>query len=157
MTLDAIAHWNRVTGELFAHAAFQKKKDPRDRVLGYIDLRKDLLQGEAQEYSCLLGTLVQETFATHPRLREACDAGISSHARNVARDIAAAKALHAPDARWDPERWRCSRRPRCRRLRAREVQGRRRDRRRLRRSPATARRSPSGRQAVPANARSTRP
>ncbi len=103
MTLDAIAHWNRVTGELFAHAAFQKKKDPRDRVLGYIDLRKDLLQGEAQEYSCLLGTLVQETFATHPRLREACDAGISSHARNVARDIAAAKALHAPDARWDPE------------------------------------------------------
>ena len=33
----------------------------------------------------------------------ACDAGISTHARTVARDIAAAKALHAPDAHWDPE------------------------------------------------------
>ena len=103
MTLAAIEHWNRVTGELFAHAAFQKKKDPRDRVLGYIDFRKELLQGEAQDYSCLLGTLVQETFATHPRLRDACNAGISAHARTVARDIAAAKALHAPDAPWDPE------------------------------------------------------
>ena len=103
MTLAAIAHWNDVTGEVFAHAAFQTKKDPRDRVLGYIDFRKELLQGEAQDYSCLLGTLVQETFATHPRLRDACNAGISAHARTVARDIAAAKALHAPDAPWDPE------------------------------------------------------
>ena len=103
MTLAAIAHWNNITSEVFAHAAFQKKKDPRNRVLGYIDFRRELLQGEAQDYSCLLGTLVQETFATHPRLRDACDAGISAHARTVARDIAAAKALHAPDAHWDPE------------------------------------------------------
>lgn len=103
MTLAAIAHWNNITSEVFAHAAFQKKKDPRNRVLGYIDFRRELLRGEAQDYSCLLGTLVQETFATHPRLRDACDAGISAHARTVARDIAAAKALHAPDARWEPE------------------------------------------------------
>ena len=103
MTLAAIAHWNNITSEVFAHAAFQKKKDPRNRVLGYIDFRRELLQGEAQDYSCLLGTLVQETFATHPRLRDACDAGISAHPRTVARDIAAAKALHAPDARWEPE------------------------------------------------------
>jgi TetR/AcrR family transcriptional repressor of nem operon len=103
MTLAAIEHWNRVTGELFEHAGYQRKKDPRDRVLGYIDFRKALLQGEAQEYTCLLGTLVQETFATHPRLRDACNAGISAHAGTVARDIAAAKALHSPDARWDPQ------------------------------------------------------
>ena len=43
MTLAAIAHWNHVTGEVFAHAAFRKKKDPRDRVLGYIDFRNELL------------------------------------------------------------------------------------------------------------------
>jgi TetR/AcrR family transcriptional repressor of nem operon len=103
MTLAAIEHWNHVTGDLFEHAAYQRKKDPRDRVLGYIDFRKSLLEGRAEEYTCLLGTLVQETFATHPRLRDACNAGISAHARTVARDIAAAKALHAPEARWDPE------------------------------------------------------
>jgi TetR/AcrR family transcriptional repressor of nem operon len=103
MTLAAIEHWNRVTGELFEHAAYQRKKDPRDRVLGYIDFRKDLLRGRAQEFTCLLGTLVQETFATHPRLRDACNAGIRAHARTVARDLAAAKALHAPDASWEPK------------------------------------------------------
>jgi TetR/AcrR family transcriptional repressor of nem operon len=102
MTLAAIEHWNRVTGEVFEHAAFQRKKDPRDRVLGYIDFRKELLRGQAQEFTCLLGTLVQETFATHPRLRDACNAGISAHARNVERDLVAAKARHAPEATWDP-------------------------------------------------------
>jgi len=102
MTLAAIEHWNHVTAEVFQHAAYQRKKDPRDRVLAYIDFRKDLLQGQVQEFTCLLGTLVQETFATHPRLRDACNAGISAHARIVARDIAAAKTLHAPDAAWDP-------------------------------------------------------
>jgi TetR/AcrR family transcriptional repressor of nem operon len=103
MTLAAIEHWNRVTGEVFAHAAYQREQDPRDRVLGYIDLRKELLQGSVPEFTCLLGTLVQETFDTHPRLRDACNAGISAHARKVEHDIAAAKAMHAPAATWQPK------------------------------------------------------
>jgi TetR/AcrR family transcriptional repressor of nem operon len=103
MTLAAIEHWNRTTADLFEHADFQRKKDPRDRVLGYLDLRKALLQGEVEEFTCLLGTLVQETFDTHPRLRDACNAGISAHARNVERDLAAAKAQHVPAAPWDPK------------------------------------------------------
>ncbi len=103
MTLEAIAHWNQVTSTVFEQAGYREKADPRDRVLGYIDLRKQLLQGQTQEFTCLLGTLVQETYETHPRLRDACQAGISSHARTVERDLAAAKALHAPDASWDPK------------------------------------------------------
>lgn len=103
MTLAAIGHWNQVTGELFENAGYRRKKDPRDRVLGYIDFRKSLLRGPAQEFTCLLGTLVQETFESHPRLREACHAGISAHARTIERDLVAAKALHAPDAAWDPK------------------------------------------------------
>jgi TetR/AcrR family transcriptional repressor of nem operon len=103
MTLAAIAHWNDSTGAFFAGAPHQQLDDPRDRVLGYIDLRKSLLRGEVPDYTCLLGTLVQETFHTHPRLREACNDGITRHARTVGRDIAAAKALHAPDAGWDPQ------------------------------------------------------
>ena len=103
MTLAAIGHWNQVTGELFENAGYRRKKDPRDRVLGYIDFRKSLLRGPAQEFTCLLGTLVQETFESHPRLREACHAGISAHARTIERDLVAAKALHAPDAALGPE------------------------------------------------------
>lgn len=103
MTLEAIEHWNSVTGELFEQAAYKRRKDPRDRVLDYIDFRKGLIRGDVPEFTCLLGTLVQETFDTHPRLRDACRAGISGHARTVERDLVAAKALHAPDATWDPK------------------------------------------------------
>jgi TetR/AcrR family transcriptional regulator, transcriptional repressor for nem operon len=102
MTLAAIAHWNAVTGDLFAQAPYRRLADPRDRVLAYIDFRKQILRGEAAEFSCLLGTLVQETFDTYPRIRDACNDGIARHARVVADDIAAAKALYAPKAAWDP-------------------------------------------------------
>jgi TetR/AcrR family transcriptional regulator, transcriptional repressor for nem operon len=102
MTLAAVAHWNAVTGELFAHAPYRRLADPRDRVLAYIDFRKQILQGEAAQYSCLLGTLVQETFDTHPHIRDACNDGIARHARGIAEDIAAAKALYAAKAAWDP-------------------------------------------------------
>lgn len=102
MTLAAIEHWNVVTGALFASAPYRRLADPRDRVLAYIDFRRQIVRGEAAEYSCLLGTLVQETFDTHPRIRDACNDGIARHARTVADDIAAAKALYAPKAAWDP-------------------------------------------------------
>jgi len=103
MALVAVEHWNQTTGRLFALAPYQRLDDPRDRVLGYIEFRKQILRGDAPEFSCLLGTLVQETFDTHPRIRDACDDGIRQHARRVGEDIAAAKARYAPDAAWDPQ------------------------------------------------------
>jgi len=102
LALAAVHHWNVMTGGLFASAPFQAPPDPRDRVLGYIDFRAEILQGELPDFTCLLGTMVQETYETHPRIRDACNAGIASHAHTVAVDIAAAKAIYAPDATWDP-------------------------------------------------------
>ena len=103
LALAAVDHWNVMTGGLFASAPFQAPTDPRDRVLGYIDFRAEILQGELPDFTCLLGTMVQETFETHPRIRDACEHGITLHARVVAADIAAAKAQYAPDAPWQPE------------------------------------------------------
>ncbi len=102
MVLAAVDHWNTATGGLFAQAPYQQLADPRERVLGYLDFRRALLRGQAPDYSCLLGTLVQETFDSHPPLRAACDQGISAHAQQLAADIAAAKARYAPEAPWDP-------------------------------------------------------
>jgi TetR/AcrR family transcriptional repressor of nem operon len=103
LALAAVEHWNTMTGGLFAQSAYQTLPDPRDRVLAYIDLRAELLQGELPDFTCLLGTMVQETFDTHPRVRDACNAGIASHAHTVAVHLAAAKAQYAADADWDPE------------------------------------------------------
>ena len=32
-----------------------------------------MIAGEIPEYTCLLGTMVQEAYATHPAIREACE------------------------------------------------------------------------------------
>jgi TetR/AcrR family transcriptional regulator, transcriptional repressor for nem operon len=96
LALAAVEHWNSMTGGLFAQAPYTQIADPRDRVLAYIDFRAAILQGELPDFTCLLGTMVQETFETHPRIRDACEHGITLHARVVAADIAARRlsALH---------------------------------------------------------------
>ena len=103
LALAAVEYWNAVTGGLFAQAPYRQITDPRKRLLAYIDFRTELIRGELPDFTCLLGTLVQETFDTHPRLREVCGQGIAAHALMVASDIAAAKASCAPEANWDPE------------------------------------------------------
>jgi TetR/AcrR family transcriptional repressor of nem operon len=47
--------------------------------------------------------MVQEAYETSPKIRKACDTSISRHAAAVAKDIAAAKQLYAPDATWSAE------------------------------------------------------
>jgi TetR/AcrR family transcriptional repressor of nem operon len=74
-----------------------------ERLLGYVDFRMAILQGHLPEFTCLLGTMVQETFESHPAIREACDTHISAHAAEVAKDIAEAKSRYAPDATWSAE------------------------------------------------------
>ena len=103
LALAAIEHWNAVADNLFASAPYQQLADPRDRVFGYVDFRAEILRGALFEFTCLLGTMVQETYATHPAIRDACNGGIFGHAATVAEDIAQAKVLYAPDADWRPE------------------------------------------------------
>jgi TetR/AcrR family transcriptional regulator, transcriptional repressor for nem operon len=103
LAIVATQHWSAVTGGMFAGAPYQQVADPRERLLAYIDLRLQLLQGELPEFTCLLGTMVQEVYATHPAIRQACAAGIHGHAETVARMAAEAKARYAPRADWSPE------------------------------------------------------
>jgi len=102
LAVAATEHWTGVTGNLFEGAPYHRLADPRDRVLAYIDFRSSLIQGDLADFTCLLGTMVQETYDTHPDIRDACNRAILFHARTVAVDLAEAKRLHAPKARWDP-------------------------------------------------------
>jgi TetR/AcrR family transcriptional repressor of nem operon len=101
--LSAAAYWNDLTEGFFAAAPFQNSPDPLQRLLGYVDFRGEILHGELADYTCLLGTLVQETYATHPAIRTACDNGMASHIAHITRDVEAAKQLYAPDAPWTAE------------------------------------------------------
>jgi TetR/AcrR family transcriptional repressor of nem operon len=100
LALSATAHWEAMTEDFFAAAPYHELSDPLDRLLGYVKFRGEILAGELPDYTCLLGTLVQETYATHPDIRAACDRGMSRHIAELTRDMAAAKKLYAPKARW---------------------------------------------------------
>jgi TetR/AcrR family transcriptional repressor of nem operon len=100
LALSAAAYWAKTTEGFFASAPYHKLKDPLERLLGYVDFRGEILRGDLPDYTCLLGTLVQETYATHPDIRAACEKGLSAHIAIITRDIEAAKKLYAPEAPW---------------------------------------------------------
>jgi TetR/AcrR family transcriptional regulator, transcriptional repressor for nem operon len=102
VALAALAHWTTSTAELFGSAPFQSRQDPLERLLGYIDLRKALLDGTLPEITCLAGTLAQETFEANPAIRTACGDSIRTHVSWLGTLITEAKRLHAPEAIWDP-------------------------------------------------------
>jgi TetR/AcrR family transcriptional repressor of nem operon len=100
LALAATTHFSQMAGGLFAAAPYQSLPDPVDRLLGYIDFRKAILRGDLPQFTCLLGTMVQEAYATHPPIREACDAGISGHAASLEADITDAMSKYKISADW---------------------------------------------------------
>jgi TetR/AcrR family transcriptional regulator, transcriptional repressor for nem operon len=103
LALNAVAHWRSMTESFFASAPYHEAKDPLDRLLGYVDFRGSILTGELPDYTCLLGTLVQETYSTHPDIRALCDRALAAHIAELTRDIDAAKKRYAARASWSPE------------------------------------------------------
>jgi TetR/AcrR family transcriptional repressor of nem operon len=88
LALAAAEYWGAMTTALFEAAPYRVISDPRSRLLAYVDFRKAIVQGELPEFTCLLGTMVQEVYETHPAIRKACDKSISEHAATLESDIA---------------------------------------------------------------------
>ncbi len=100
LAIAAADHWSQTTGQFFATAPYHAHADPLDRVLGYIDFRKAILTGAVPEFTCLVGTMVQETYDSRPAIRDACARSILGHAEKIEADIAAAMAARGIEATW---------------------------------------------------------
>jgi TetR/AcrR family transcriptional repressor of nem operon len=100
LAVAAADHWSETTSAFFDAAPYHAHPDPLDRVLGYIELRKAILQGAVREFTCLAGTMVQEAYETHPAIRAAVDRSISRHAAKVEADIAEAMKKHRLHPDW---------------------------------------------------------
>jgi TetR/AcrR family transcriptional regulator, transcriptional repressor for nem operon len=98
----AAAHFGEMAETIFAQAPYRSLDDPLARVLGYVDFRREILTGELPKYTCLLGTMVQETYATHPAIRAACEREIVGHAVTLESDIAAAFDAAGKGGEWTP-------------------------------------------------------
>ena len=99
----AANHWSKITGAFFETAPYHERSDPLDRVLGYLDFRKAILKGEIAEFTCLVGTMVQEIYDTSPDIRAACEASISGHAAKIEADIGEAMKRYRIRATWSAE------------------------------------------------------
>lgn len=86
----AADHWSATTSALFAGADYHRHADPATRVLAYIDFRRDLIRGAIPDFTCFVGTMVQEAYGASDDLREACRRSIEGHAETLEADIAAA-------------------------------------------------------------------
>jgi TetR/AcrR family transcriptional regulator, transcriptional repressor for nem operon len=103
LAVAAANHWSEITAAFFKAAPYHQHSNPLERVLGYLDFRKAILKGDIAEYTCLVGTMVQEVYGTHPEIRAACEASISGHAATLAVDIAEAMQRYRIRAPWTAE------------------------------------------------------
>ena len=101
--IAAAEHFAAMAAGIFGTAPYRTLSDPVDRLLGYVDLRIAILQGPICEFSCLLGTFVQEVYETHPAIRAASEQHMRDHVAELTRDVEQARAHHMPDAPWSAE------------------------------------------------------
>jgi TetR/AcrR family transcriptional regulator, transcriptional repressor for nem operon len=100
LAVAAANHWSQMTGGLFASAPYHNYARPLDRVLGYVAFRRDLLKGQLWEFTCLVGTMVQEIYAHQDDIRAACEISICGHARTLEADIEEAMAEYGLSGPW---------------------------------------------------------
>jgi TetR/AcrR family transcriptional repressor of nem operon len=92
LAVAAADHWSATTSALFAGADYHRHADPATRVLAYIDFRRELIRGGIPDFTCFVGTMVQEAYAASDGIREACRRSIEGHAETLEANIAAAMA-----------------------------------------------------------------
>jgi TetR/AcrR family transcriptional regulator, transcriptional repressor for nem operon len=103
LAVAAARHFSSLADGLFSTAPYRQLADPVDRLLGYVEFRKALLQGALPEFTCLLGTMVQEAYQTHPAIRQACERALGEHVAMLELDIAAALRTYGGDGQWSAE------------------------------------------------------
>lgn len=103
LAVAAANRWSEVTSEFFRTAPYHQHKDPLEKVIGYIRFRKEILKGDLQDFTCLVGTMVQEIYSSNPQINQACFQSISQHAETLEQDLDEARRMYSPKAEWTPK------------------------------------------------------
>lgn len=91
---SAAAWTEHAQARIFTDAPWQRHEDPLDRLLAHIDFRLAMIDGPSEGFTCFVGTMVQESFATNPAIRTACEASLAAYCERLAEDIGEAMARH---------------------------------------------------------------
>lgn len=88
LAVAAAGAWtDRAEQLIFTLPPWTKIEDPLDRLLGHIDFRLAMLDGPVEDFTCFVGTMVQEAYNTSDPIRAACNASLTAYAERLAEDI----------------------------------------------------------------------
>jgi TetR/AcrR family transcriptional repressor of nem operon len=91
----AAERWTARAQELiFTLPPWVRIEDPLERLIAHIDFRLFMIEGPAEGFTCFVGTMVQESFATSEVLRAASETSIHAYCERLAVDIEAAIARY---------------------------------------------------------------
>lgn len=99
----AAHHWSAVTSAFFEAAPYHQLDDPLDRLLAYIELRRDMMSGDIAEFTCFAGTMAQEAWATSQAVRAATWDSMAGHAEALVADIEAAMEARGITGDWSAQ------------------------------------------------------
>lgn len=85
--LAAAEHWSDTTERLFAQAPYHEHRDASDRIFGYLEFRKALLQGPVPEFVCFTGALAQDIVGSTAAIADAHGRISWGHAKALETDI----------------------------------------------------------------------
>ncbi|MBW8294236.1 TetR/AcrR family transcriptional regulator [Sphingopyxis sp.] len=98
LAVAAAEAWTERARPMFEMPPHTKLDDPLARLIGHIDFRFAMLDGPVEEFTCFVGTMVQEAFATSDAIRTACEASINAYCAALTPDIEATMARYgAPE------------------------------------------------------------
>lgn len=95
--------WAETTTRFFKAAPYHAAASPLQRILDYVAFRKALIVGGLAEFTCLVGTMAQEVYTSHPAIRDACGRSIFGQSATLEADIDAARQAHGISAGWTAE------------------------------------------------------
>ena len=88
LAVAAAGAWTDIAEQrIFTVPDWVRIADPLDRLIGHIDFRLSMLDGPVEDFTCFVGTMVQETYNSSDPIRAACDASITAYAKRLAEDI----------------------------------------------------------------------
>lgn len=88
LAIAAAGAWTNIAEQrIFTEPGWVSIDDPLERLIGHIDFRLSMLDGPVEDFTCFVGTVVQESYNSSAPIRAACDASISAYAERLARDI----------------------------------------------------------------------
>lgn len=99
----AAEFWAETTTGFFASASYHDPADPLERVLAYVAFRKAIIVGDLAEFTCLVGTMAQEVYASSPDIRDACARSIFGHTATLEADIETARRDRGITGDWTAE------------------------------------------------------